>query len=387
MQKHVWTGWAALLSALLLLAVPVTVAAEPVEQPTAATISAGAAVLYEPQTGRVLFEQNAHARRAIASTTKLMTALLAVERLSPDEDLIVPAQAVAVEGTTMGLHAGDAISRHDLLCGMLLESGNDAANTVALCCSGSYEAFAEQMNARAAALGMTKSLFVTPSGLDEGDHGASAFDMALLAAAVLQNEELAAICALKQQTVSFGNPKREAVMSNHNRLLSLYPDAIGLKTGYTSKAGRCLVSAARRDGVTLIAITLDCPDDWNEHIALYEAGFSLLTAVTPMMPPLPSVPVFGGTALSLALKADALPSVTVLKEDVQELDVSVELPAYAWAPVDAGQPIGWIRVTLRGEEIVRMPIVAEQTIYASERASWLFRAGRCFFTLFRRLIG
>lgn len=347
-----------------------------------ADISASAAVLYEPSSGRVLFEKNAHEKRPMASTTKLMTALLATELLSQEQDIIVPAKAVSVEGTTMGLKADDRISLRDLLCGLLLESGNDAANTVAIASCGSYEAFAEKMNERAAAIGMKDSVFVTPSGLDEGEHGASAYDMALLAAEVLKNDMLAAICSSTQETVSFGNPKHQAVMSNHNRLLSLYPDAIGMKTGYTSKAGRCLVSAARRDGVTLIAVTLNCPDDWDGHITLYDAGFSLLVSIPLPTPTLSELTVCGGEKDAVVLNAASPPPVTGLRGDEDRLVVTVSLPRFIWAAVKKGDTLGSVIYTLRGSVVATTPITAAETVGERAREPWLTRAG----TLFRALL-
>lgn len=177
------------------------------------------------------------------------------------------------------------------------------ANTIAMVTAGSLPAFAEKMNAKAAELGMKDSHFVTPSGLDQEGHASSAYDMALLAAAALRNPLLAEICAKKSAVIAFGNPKRKVTVTNHNKLLSLYPDAVGMKTGFTKKSGRCLVSAARKDGVTLIAVTLNSPDDWNDHIRLYEQGFPQLESFQPSLPELPDVKVAGGLTDTVQLTA------------------------------------------------------------------------------------
>jgi len=321
--------------------------------------SAGAAVLYEPLSGRVLFEQNAHVKRPMASTTKLMTALLAAECLDADTVLTATEQALAVEGSSLGLRVGDTVSRDDLLYGLLLSSGNDAANVFALSIDDSFEAFAARMNARAEQLGMVNSRFVTPSGLDSDGHGASAYDMALLAAAVLKNDLLATVCATDHTTITVGD--RRVSLSNHNRLLREYDGAVGMKTGYTSKAGRCLVSAAERDGVTLIAVTLDCADDWEEHKALLDAGFSYVESVTLTPSLASSVPVFGGVVQTAPLVCTPL-SVTLMKGDIALLEAEYSLPAYLWAPVKAGDTVGTVTYTLRGARVATLPVVLGETV-------------------------
>ena len=198
---------------MLLFCLSLPIAAE------ALPLSSASAVVMEAESGEVLYEKDAHTARPMASTTKLLTALLTAEALPLDRELTVPAAAVAVEGSALGLHAGDAITVSDLLTGLLLVSGNDAANTAALSVADSLPAFSDLMNAKAATLGMRDSHFVTPSGLDAAGHSASAYDMALLGRAVLQNDFLRQVCATKTTRVYFGAPKREVWVSNHNRLL------------------------------------------------------------------------------------------------------------------------------------------------------------------------
>lgn len=362
----------------LVLTMSVGVAAQ--EETVEVASSASAAVLYEPSSGRVLYEKNAHIKRPMASTTKLMTALIAVEELSPEAVLTASAEALAVEGSSMGLRVGDTVSRDDLLYGLLLSSGNDAANVFALSVAPSFEAFAELMNVKARELGMTNSRFVTPSGLDADGHGASAYDMALLAAAVLKNDVLRTICATKQATVTVG--ERQVTLTNHNRLLSMVPGAIGMKTGYTSAAGRCLVSAAERDGVTLIAVTLNCANDWEEHTALLNEGFSLLETVALSPPPLSPLPVFGGAAKQVSLQAPST-AVTVLEPDASAIETVVRLPAYVWAPLRQGDAVGKVEYCLRGAVLATVPITVGATIQEEEQAPWLSRVGRLFWQLLR----
>lgn len=325
------------------------------QQAIAVNSSAASAILYEPLTGRVLFEQNAHVKRPMASTTKLMTALIAVEALPSDAVLSASAEALDVIGSSMGLRVGDTVTRDDLLKGLLLASGNDAANVLALSIDTSFEAFAQRMNARAEKLGMANTHFVTPSGLDADGHGSTAYDMALLAAAVLENETLAAICRMKSAEILVGEQK--VMLQNHNKLLSRYPDAIGLKTGFTTLAGRCLVSAAERDGVTLIAVTLDCPNDWEEHQTLFEEGFALMTTVTePAISPQDML-VYGGEQARVAVTAPST-VITVPSFDADAVETVIALPPYVWAPVKAGETVGTVSFTLRGEVIAVTPITA-----------------------------
>ncbi len=334
------------------------------------SLSAQSAVLYEPDSGRFLYEKQADKPRAMASTTKLMTALIAAEILPLEREVTIPEQAVYVEGTALGLRGGDSITVNDLIIGMLLSSGNDAANALALLCSGSLSAFSKRMNEKAQSLGMTNSCFVTPSGLDEGEHSSTAHDMALLGAAVLKVPALADICAMQKATVRFGNPKRAVTIKNHNRLLSLYPETVGLKTGFTKKAGRCLVSAAKRDGVTLVAVTLQAPDDWNDHIALHEYGFSKVSLVQPSLPELPLLSVAGGESDTISLIANSPNPMVLLNDEQEKLSVSLNLPAFVWAPVSSGQAVGCVVYQKNGNVIQTIPVVAKSTVEVRPQKSF-----------------
>ncbi|MBO5929037.1 MAG: D-alanyl-D-alanine carboxypeptidase [Clostridia bacterium] len=370
-----------LVTALVFAATPTVFATE------IPAVSAQSAVLYEPQSGRFLYEKQADKRRAMASTTKLMTALVAAEILPMQKDITVPTEAVLVEGTALGLRGGDTISVKDLLVGMLLSSGNDAANVLALQCGGSLPAFAQKMNQKAALLGMTQTQFVTPSGLDATGHLSTARDMAYLGAAVLQVPILAEICAAKQQTVQFGNPKRTVTLKNHNRLLSLYPDAIGLKTGFTKKAGRCLVSAARRNGVTLVAVTLHASDDWNDHIALYEYGFSQMVSIKPSVPLLPSLSVAGGEKTKVSLTVTAPKPIILMKNEQNEISTLVTLPVHIWAPVAAGDTVGSVTYQLGSRVLQTVPILAEESIAVRIEKSFYQKWVQQLMLLLKSIIG
>ncbi len=375
---------------ILLPVVCGLLAAGPFSIPAAAeepsSVSAQSAILYEPSSGRILFQKDAHTPRPMASTTKLMTALIAAEAVPFDRDVKVMEEAVRVEGSSMGLRAGDWISMGDLVTGLLLASGNDAANAIALTVAGSLPAFAEIMNRKAGELGMQDSHFVSPSGLDGDGHSSSAYDMALLGAEVLRHPELAKICASKTARIHLGDPKHEATLSNHNRLLSLYPGAIGMKTGFTTKAGRCLVSAAQRDGVTLIAVTLKAPDDWNDHIALYNYGFSLTASCPLPRPDLPLFPVAGGTEPAVPLTMEDPPTVSLLKEEVDQITCTVELPRFLVAPVAQGETVGVVRYAVGDRELCAIPITAAGSIDTRPVAGYGERMRNLFRDLLRQFL-
>ncbi|MBQ2847957.1 MAG: D-alanyl-D-alanine carboxypeptidase [Clostridia bacterium] len=242
-------------------------------------VSAQSAILMCADNGEILFSKNAEKQLSMASTTKIMTSLIALEASIPDKEITVTNEMVSVEGTSMGLVAGDSVSMEELVYGMLLQSGNDAANTVAHVLGGGQEGFAKLMNARAAEIGMKNTNFVTASGLDDKNHYSTAYDMALLACECIENPEFAFICSQKKAKLTYGNPPYARTLTNHNRLLWKYSDTIGIKTGFTKKSGRCLVSAAERNGVTLVAVTLNASDDWNDHISMFEYGFSKLKGI------------------------------------------------------------------------------------------------------------
>ena len=248
----------ALLRLCLLLCIVPTVA-EAVE------VSATAAVLLDADTGQVLYEKNGDERMLIASTTKIMTALVVLEQASLD-DTITVTQAHMAEGSSMYLKPGETVRVEELLYGLLLCSGNDAALALADHCGG-LERFVAEMNRKAAELGMTGTSFANPNGLDQKGHYSTARDMARLAACAVKNETLVRLCSTRSVTVG------GRTMTNHNRLLRSIDGCIGLKTGYTRAAGRTLVSCVRRNGRTLITVTLQDGNDWADHAALYEFGF------------------------------------------------------------------------------------------------------------------
>lgn len=230
-------------------------------------ISAECAVVMDAATKRVLFEKNAYLKHSMASTTKLMTCLIACETSKLGDTVTVTEEMLkGTEGTSLYLKAGDRISLSDLVKGAMLESGNDAANAIAFYIGGGISDFADLMNKRAKELGMNNTNFVTPSGLDAKLHYSSAYDMALLAAYCTDNTYLCDICSKRSDTVKINGTER--TLYNHNKLLSRSNHFKGFKTGFTKKSGRCLVSSFDYAGSKIITVTLNSPDDWNDHIKL-----------------------------------------------------------------------------------------------------------------------
>lgn len=331
-------------------------------------VNAEAAVVMDADSGRLLYAQNPDKRLANASTTKIMTALLTLEQPDQDRYFTVDSDAIQVEGTTMGLQPGDSVTLHQLAAGMLLPSGNDAANAAAVEIAGSEEAFVRLMNQRAAELGLENTQYRNPSGLDAEGHYSSARDLATLAAHALENEDFADIVSKQEIRLAFGNPPYNRSLYTTNKLLERYPYAIGVKTGYTDDAGLCLVTAAEKDGTRLIIVTLNGKDDVNTHMRLYEHFFPLLARVdlsgfTEGL----SVPVTGGTRDSVAAVPAAEPEAALLEREYDELTREVELPQFVYAPVEAGQVLGEIRL-LSGDKVVwQSALVADSDVPALTR--------------------
>ncbi len=237
------------------------------------SLSAKSAILINAQTNEVVYEKNAYEKRGMASTTKIMTALIALEKGNLKKSITAKDEDVRIEGTSIGLKAGDKITLETLVQGMLLESGNDAANVTATEICGSRGKFVSLMNKKAKAIGMENTCFKNPSGLTEEGHYSTAFDMAILGSCAIKNAEFRSICSSDKVWVSYGNPEYQRLFKNHNKLLTTCEGVFGIKTGFTKASGRCLVSAAERAGVTLVAVTLSAPDDWNDHKKLFEYGF------------------------------------------------------------------------------------------------------------------
>jgi D-alanyl-D-alanine carboxypeptidase (penicillin-binding protein 5/6) len=320
-------------------------------QAFAVSTSATAAILMDVDSGRVLYAQNADAKMLIASTTKIMTALVAIEQGDLDAAVKVSREAAYTEGSSMYLKEGETLTLETLLYGLLLCSGNDAAVAIADAVGGSQEGFVELMNAKARELEMTGSSFANPNGLDDEQHYSTARDMAKLACAAVENEILVRIASTRQVTIG------GRTMSNHNKLLHYMDGCIGLKTGYTKAAGRTLVSCAEQDGQRLVAVTLQDGNDWADHQSLYEYGFSAYPAQR------------GATIGQMVERAEVLDgvesTVPLVAADSfswplaegEKLTCVVERSGPLTAPVSAGTPAGEAVFSVNGKEVGRIALL------------------------------
>ena len=312
--------------------------------------------MLDAQTGRVLYEKQADKQSLIASTTKIMTALVVCEQTNVLDRVRIPKEAVGIEGSSMYLKEGEVMTVQELLYGLMLHSGNDAAVALAIYCGGTVEGFAELMNDKAHRLGMDHTHFVNPNGLDAPGHYSTARDMARLAAYAMENPIFAQTVSTK--TVKAGG----RTLTNHNKLLWSLDGADGVKTGYTKAAGRILVSSCSRQGRRLIAVTMNDRNDWQDHKQLMDSGFadySLRQLVTAgeclgtaevISGEKGIVALLAATDFSYALAADEQPELVLAK------------PGFVYAPVVSGQEAGFAYVCLNGKAVGKIPLVYGDTV-------------------------
>ncbi len=311
-------------------------------------VSAEAAVVAELETGRILYEKNPDKPMKAASTVKILTGLLALENLDPAREVIIRPEWTGQEGSSMYLRPGQVCTVSELLYGLLLVSGNDAAQALACTVAGSEEAFVALMNRRAAELGMEGSVFADASGLQAEGHRVTARDMAVLACAAMKNPDFRAIVSMRTAEAA------GQTLRNHNKLLERYEGAVGVKTGYTRAAGRTLVSCAERDGLTLVCVTLNAPSDWEDHAALLDWGFAHYAHTEPGEQSW-TVDVVSG----LSGTVEAIPGEGELPLLPKEgWHWEVRLPGFVYAPGAAGETAG--RLLCRsenGEVLAELPLV------------------------------
>lgn len=326
------------------------------------SLSAASAILIEAESGRVLFEKKADVRLPMASTTKIMTALVAIEKGNVDDVVEVHPDAVGIEGSSVYLKAGERYTKRELLYALLLQSANDAAAAIAISASGSIDAFADEMNELSRKLGLENTHFTNPHGLDDSEHYTTARDLACITAYALKNETFSDIVSAKDHVFTSADGETVRTVTNHNKLLRTYEGACGVKTGFTKKSGRCLVSAAERDGVSLIAVTLKAPSDWKDHEKLLNFGFSSLErrTVAEIGEVYVNIPCIAGEkssvrcsnreALSLVLPAGA------------KIATSIEAQRYYPAPINEGDALATAVFYSEGKELARIPLYAEYDV-------------------------
>ena len=342
------------------------------------TLSAQSVILLEAENGTVVYEKNAHTRLPMASTTKIMTALVALELAAPDTVILTDSRAVGTEGSSIYLCEGEELTLEELLYALMLESANDAAVAIAIGVSGSEEAFIDAMNQKAASLGLSNTRFANPHGLDADGHYTTAYELAIIARAALQNPLLKTIVSTRKTTIPHQNTDGVRLLVNHNKMLRLYDGCIGLKTGYTQKSGRCLVSAAERDGITMIAVTLNSPDDWNDHTKLLDFGFSNYRRVDVCPADFRlCLAVTGGKETYVTLGVTQNVSVT-LPIGAGVIEQTIECPRPIYAPIEKGDVCGqmlfFCDINNDGikEEIADIPLIALHDVpkYPTHLSLW-----------------
>ena len=323
-------------------------------------VSAHSFVLIDAGSGTVLAQQNANEQMLVASTTKIMTAIVVLQHAQIDEMVTVDPQAVGIEGSSMYLRPGEELTVGDLLYGLMLSSGNDAATALAYHVAGGVEEFAQLMNQQAQALSMKNSHFQNPHGLDADKHYSTALDLALLTAFALENEDFLRIASTRNVQAAGRS------LVNHNKLLWRYQDAIGVKTGYTRAAGRSLVGAAQRDETRLIVVTLSAPNDWSDHAALFDWGFSNFQyhAIVTEGELVSTIAVMAGESLAVNLIAQE--SLGLLLHPDDQVEITTYFPQLVYAPIAEGAVAGSLLVTVNGELAGEIPLIYQDTVAAEQ---------------------
>ena len=344
MKRKLLRTAAGLLAAVLLL---------PVD---ALATGAKSSILMDAQTGRVLQEKRADERSLIASTTKIMTALVVSEQCNVLDRVRIPKEAVGVEGSSMYLQQGEILTVQELLYGLMLHSGNDAAVALAIYCGGTVEGFAEMMNDKARYLGLTGTHFVNPNGLDHPEHYSTARDLAVLTAYAMENPIFARTVSTKSVTIGTRRLK------NHNKLLWLFEGADGVKTGFTKAAGRILVSSATREGRRLIAVTIHDRNDWQDHISMLESGFQGYTVrqVVAAGEQVGTMSVLSGTEIDVPILAQG--DFFYAMADGEDAQIVLQSPGFVYAPVAQGADAGFVYVCIGDTSVGKVPVVYGQTV-------------------------
>ncbi len=355
MKRFYATAAAALLAAAVFLPI------------NARALSARKAYVLDAISGRVLYEKDARDRSLIASTTKIMTALIVCEQCNVLDRMRIPKEAVGIEGSSMYLQEGEILTLQELLYGLMLSSGNDAAVALAIYCGGTVEGFAQLMNDKARNLGLTGTHFENPNGLDSPNHYSNARDLAVLAAYAMENP-------IFQKTVSTRNIKiGQRYLTNHNKLLWRLEGADGVKTGFTKAAGRILVSSAARQGRRLVAVTIDAPDDWNDHCALLEAGFSqyAVRRIVSAGEEIDTLEVLGGEKHQVKILADDSFDYALTPEERPQLVLPG--PGFVYAPAVEGADAGYAYILIAGKAVGKIPVVYGATVEQlpeAEKSFW-----------------
>lgn len=324
----------------------------------ALTLSADSACLIAADTGEIIFAKNENQQRPMASTTKIMTALLAAENGNMEDVVTVSKNAERQEGSSIYLRSSEKITLNDLVYGLMLNSGNDAAVAIAEHLSENVSDFAEQMTKKAVEIGAVNTQFKNPNGLDEPGHYTTAYDLALIAAYAMKNENFYRIVSTRSATGTLQSGQT-LYFTNHNKLLNMYDGAVGVKTGFTKASGRCLVSAAERDGILLVAVTLNAPDDWNDHKKMLDYGFenAYLKNIIKKNQVLKTKHANGKEYNFIA--ADDVNAASCAKT---KFEVKLHFPEKIPAPINKGEKAGFGEIFYKGKYVKQFDIVSQEDI-------------------------
>lgn len=336
----------------------------------ATSISAEGAILIEADSGDIIYEKNKDRKMPMASTTKIMTAVIIIEGGNLEKAVKTPIEAVGVEGSSIYLKEDELFTRKELLYALLLESANDAATALAIDFAEGVDDFADLMNKKAKELGLKNTQFENPHGLDDENHFTTPYDLAILTQYAMSNPIFKEIVSTKKATIGTGVSERYLV--NHNKLLRLYEGTNGVKTGFTKKSGRCLVSSCERDGVRLICVSLNAPSDWNDHQALYDLGFSKYESINlaDKYSYLLEFEVAGGESPFIYATNDSALSVTLPKGE-NSISAKVIKNENLSAKIKEGEAVGKIVFYNYDNEIATLTLVSVGTVNKLSKKSFL----------------
>ncbi len=331
---------------------------------TAFAISARSAIVMDANSGRILYSHNANAKMGMASTTKIMTAITALENADINSIATVSSTAYGVEGSSMYLVKDEKLTLEDLLWGLMLVSGNDAATAIAEHVAKTTDAFADLMNKKAAEIGAVDSHFTNPHGLSDDNHYTTAHDLAKITAYALENPKFREIVSTRTKSIPWKDHDYNRHLVNHNKFLTQYDGCIGVKTGFTKATGRCLVTAVEKSDLRLICVTLNAPDDWNDHRTLYDNSFSEYSPY--------KIKTAGETAMVAKVEKGSFDTINlVAKHDLyiplkagEESNITTTPSCFEnlQAPVKKGDILGKLTVIINGNNCGEFPLVASEDV-------------------------
>ena len=339
----------------------------------ATDVSARSAVLLDARSDRVIYEKNKDEPMPMASTTKIMTAIVVLESCPLDKIVKIDERSVGIEGSSIYLKSGETLTVKELLYALLLESANDASVALAIATCGSEAAFVEKMNEKAQTLGLTSTHFTNPHGLYDEEHYTTAYELAVIADYALKNQDFAQIVGTKKMTIPLNNGEGTRILINHNRLLRSFEGVNGVKTGFTKKSGRCLVSSAEIDGTRLICVTLNAPNDWRDHTSLLSYGFDRLESfkLAEKGSYLIEIPVVGGKA-STVLATNGEELTVTLEKGENNICAHLITNSLICAPLSKTDTVGKIVFYNNGEEIGEISLYPVKDVYKQNYKKSLF---------------